>query len=215
MTNVQKQEFCTFAAALMAPPDPALLEDLRQTGLREQITEYVREWGSGGPVTSQFTEDSQGDDLLSSLQREYGRLFGEHEGARISLVESTYKPWTLDKSCGMVFAASTGLLMGDPAAHMLNIYERLSLEFPEDFRSTPDHLILEVELLAMLYQSASQDVIEGFIKDHLDWIPELSKQMEMADAHPFYRNAVEMIRLFVKNESDIMKGTHHGEKRIH
>ena len=56
------------------------------------------------------------------LQGEYERLFGQWEGERISLVESTYKPWTTDKECGMVFAASKGLVMGDSALHMQELY---------------------------------------------------------------------------------------------
>jgi TorA maturation chaperone TorD len=216
MTNREKQDFCALAAAFFAPPEPTLIEDLSRDSLRTRMPEYLLKFGGDGPVTPPFDEGPGDSDLLSSLRAEYGRLFGEPEGHRISLVESTYKQWTLDKECGMVFAASKGLLMGDPAAHMLDVYERLSLQFPEEFRSMPDHLVLELEFLAMLYQSASREVIDGFIDDHLDWIPELVEQIEMADPHPFYRNAAELIRLFLQNERNEknIKDVDHGEKGI-
>ncbi len=115
----------------------------------------------------------------------------------------------------MVFAASTGLLMGDCALHMQEIYRQLSLEVPEEFRSMPDHLVLELEFLALLYRFASDEQIERFIEDHLDWIPELKGAMEKANPHPFYRNAVELIHLFLQHETKNGKVKDHGQKKIH
>jgi len=128
------------------------------------------------------------------------RLFAQYEGESISLAESTYKPWTKDKSCGMVFAASKGLLLGDCAIHMLDLYRQLSIEIPDEFQSQPDHLVLELEFLAMLYQSGSDEQTRQFIKDHLDWLPDLKREVKEADARPFYRNGIELIHLFLESE---------------
>lgn len=215
MTNGEKNRFCAFAAALLAPPDETMVGDLRQVALHAQLDEYVREWGGDRRLPSIFFQKLSRDDLLFTLQGEYSRLFGSHEGEKISLVESTYKPWTVDKACGMVFAASKGLVMGDYAVHMLELYRQLSLEVPEEFRSTPDHLVLELEFLALLYQSASHEQIARFIEDHLNWIPELKEEMEKANPHPFYRNAIELIDLFLQNELKNGKVKAHGEKTIH
>ena len=115
----------------------------------------------------------------------------------------------------MVFAASKGLVMGDSALHMRELYRQASLEVPEEFRSMPDHLVLELEFLALLYHSATPEQIEGFIGDHLDWIPELKERMEKANPHPFYRNAVELIHLFLQHETKNGKVKNHGQKKIH
>ena len=148
------------------------------------------------------------------MRAEYERLFGQWEGERISLVESTYKPWTTDKGCGMVFAASRGLVTGDSALHMRELYRQASLKVPVQFRSMPDHLALELEFLALLYRSGSVERIERFIGDHLDWVPELKAAVEKADPHPFYRNAVEIIHQFLQQEGK-REGYDHGEKKIH
>jgi TorA maturation chaperone TorD len=215
MTNEEKERFCSLSAALLARPDAALVDDLRQEGLRDWLEAFIGQWGGDRKLLSALLPGKGSGGFLQTLNGEYGRLFDDHEGNRISLMESTYKPWTSDKSCAMVFAASKGLVMGDPAVHMLDIYQKLSLEVPEEFRSMPDHLVLELEFLALLFQSAPQETIEGFIDDHLDWIPELKGELEKADSHPFYQNAVHIIDLFLRKEAKNEKDIDHGEKRIY
>jgi TorA maturation chaperone TorD len=215
MTNGEKARFCAFAASILAPPDRAMLDDLEQDDLLTLIAECVRRWGGGGQMPALFVNGGSREDSLSTLQGEYERLFGQWEGERISLVESTYKPWTTDKGCGMVFAASTGLVMGDSALHMQELYRQLSLKVPEAFRSMPDHLVLEMEFLALLYRSASIEQVEQFIGDHLDWIQELKAALEKADPHPFYRNAVEIIHQYLQQEANNGKVNDHGQKKIH
>jgi TorA maturation chaperone TorD len=215
MTNGEKERFCSFAASMIAPPDDALVDDLRGEEFRSLLTGSLGEGGGDGELSALIGGEGCREDLLYALQGEYARLFGQWEGKRISLVESAYKPWTTDKGCGMVFAASTGLVMGDSALHMLELYRQLSLTVPEQFRSMPDHLVLELEFLALLYRCASNGQIERFIGDHLDWIPELRRELETADPHPFYRDAVEIIRLFLHNEAKNGKVDDHGQKKIH
>ena len=110
-----------------------------------------------------------------------------------------------------------------PVAHLQNVHLRygsavalrgLSLEIPEDFRSTPDHLVLELEFLSLLHQSAPKEWISTFVEDHLDWIPELKKEMDKAGSSPFYKNAVEFVQLFLEHETNDGKVKDHGKKRI-
>lgn len=214
MTNGEKERFCALTASHFAPPDGTIVDDLQQDELLSLIGEYVRNWGGDGQLPTGFIQGADKEETLCALQGEYTRLFGEWE-EKISLVESTYKPWTKDKQCGMVFAASTGLLMGDYALHMMELYRQSSLEVPEAYRSRPDHLVLELEFLALMYRSASDEQIDQFIGDHLDWIPELKVAMEKAKPHPFYGNAVELLHLFLQNETKIEKVKDHGQKKIH
>ncbi len=152
---------------------------------------------------------------MAALQREYERLFGKWAGQKISLVESTYKFWTRDHGCVLAFAGEKGLLMGDAALHMREMFHQFSLEVPEEFRSTPDHLILELEFLSLLYHSATKEQVQRFIKDHLDWIPDLKERVDRAHPHPFYRNAIELIHLFLFHERKEGKTKSHGPKNFH
>jgi len=212
MTNTEKERFCLLASSLFAPPDGAVLADLRQEGLHPLIEAYAREWGAESRLTEELAQ--AGDASLPLLREEYSRLFGAWQ-EKISLVESTYKPWTGDRQCGMVFAASKGLVMGDHALHMLELYRQSSLVVPEEYRSMPDHLCLEMEFLALLYRWASAEQVQRFIADHLDWIPELKEAVEKAAPHPFYRSAVELLHRFLHCETRNGKVTDHGQKTIH
>ena len=211
VTRDEKETFCTLAASLLAPPDEGLLSDLQQDGLRSFLIETCARLGGEGQAPLKAILGKRG---LAALKREYDRLFGPYRGKTVSLVESTYKPWTVDKGCRMVFAASTGLVMGDPAVHLLDVYREVSLEVPEDFRSTPDHLVLELEFLALLYRNGTPEQRRRFMDHHLDWIPNLREEMEQARAKPFYTRVVALIDMFLQHEQQDIKDRDE-QKAIH
>ena len=198
----EKEQFCLLAAALLAPPDRDLVNDLQREEIRLQLDACVRPLHADRRILTPFFQGSDDAAFLARLKSEYLRLFDQREGERISLVESTYKPWTVDQTCAMAFATSRGLLMGDPALHMLKLYEDAAIEIPDQFRSRPDHLVLELEFLGLLYQAGSPDQISQFIRDHLDWIPALKTELEKAGPHDFYRNSIDLIDLFLQHQQE-------------
>lgn len=214
ISNQEKERFCSFAAALFAPPDRITFDHLRQDELLARVEAYALGRGSDGQLREGFIREAGKGEILSALRAEYAGLFGERDG-RVSLVESTYKPWTTDKGCRMVFAASKGLLMGDHALHMQELYRRASLEVPEEYRSTPDHLVLELEFLALLYRFVPDEAIGQFISDHLDWITELGEAVAKARPGSLYRGAIELLHHFLLQERENGKGRHHGQKKVH
>jgi TorA maturation chaperone TorD len=215
MTNTEKGDFCALAASLMAPPDGETVGQLKQGEILSLLEKNIRERGGDPRLLAELSGEEEPGRGLADLQREYDRLFAGLPGPKISLVESTYKPWTADRSCAVAFAGDQGLLMGDAALHMREIYRQGSLELPEEFRSTPDHLLLELEFLSVLYHSAAPEQIQGFIEDHLDWVPNLEKRLDQADAHPFYRSVIELIKLFLEHETKEGKVRNHGQKNLH
>lgn len=114
-------------------------------------------------------------------------------------VESLYKPWTCDNENGLLHGEK-GFFMGDPAMHMLELYRRHCLEVPEEFRSMPDHLALELDFLSILYEKHPEDLIYQFIKDHLDWIPDLLSKCAELGVGKFYHSVIRIIDVFIKSE---------------
>jgi TorA maturation chaperone TorD len=193
MTRSEKEQFSAFMAAVFAPPDEILLANLQ----REEP-----------PIPL------DGEVSLEVLQRDYVRLFSNVSGEKNSLVESTYKPWTLDKACPLGFSGEKGLLMGDCALHIQNIFQALSLRVPPDFQGTPDHLTLELELLSYLYRFASEDQIRQFIEDHLDWIPNLRDEIQKDDPG-FYGKSVDRLLDFLTQEIHFSKEKQNEPQSLH
>jgi TorA maturation chaperone TorD len=214
MTNREKGCFCALAGSLLAPPDGAMMEQLRQGRIQSLLEKNIEEWGGDPQLFADLSAEKSPEGDLAALQREYERLFGNWTGQKISLVESTYKPWTGDSGSVLAFAGEKGLLMGDAALHMREMFRQFSLEVPEEFRSTPDHLVLELEFLSLLYHCANPKQVQMFIKDHLDWIPDLKDRLDRAQPHPFYRNAIELINLFLFHERKEGKTKSNGPKNF-
>jgi TorA maturation chaperone TorD len=149
-----------------------------------------------------FLSDKSPSLILKELDEEYYRLFSEFGKERISMVESYYKQWTMDPECSISFAKEKGFLMGDSAIHLLDLFSYFGLETDDSFKGMPDHLLVELEFLSYLYKIREERFIKSFIKDHLDWIPQLKKGIIKSNPHPFYRSAIEILDLFLGLEKE-------------
>jgi TorA maturation chaperone TorD len=92
--------------------------------------------------------------------------------------------------------------MGDSALHLLALYAQCGLEVEREYQGMPDHLVMELEFLSILYRRATDKEIKRFIEDHLDWITLLREGFEEFHSHPFYRSALEVLLLFLRREKD-------------
>jgi TorA maturation chaperone TorD len=115
-------------------------------------------------------------------------------------VESLYKPWTDDDKSYPLMHGKKGFLMGDPALHMLALYRHLAFKIPEEFKAQPDHLILELELLSALYENCPHTMVLQFMKDHLDWVPDLLAKCKELNIASFYYSVFRILDAFVKQE---------------
>lgn len=215
MTTDDKASFCAFASMLLAPPDRALLAMLEQEDLQRWLGWHTGEWDPESVLAGHLFEGTGREPFLSELSAAYEELFHQWNGAAVSLVESTYKRWSDDRECGMVFASSTGLLMGDSAVHMHELYLKGGMELPDTFRSMPDHIVLELEFLSLLYESDAKEKARAFIMEHLDWVGLLRDEIVRAEPHPFYRSAIMIIDAFIRQELKAGKDTSYGPTKIH
>jgi TorA maturation chaperone TorD len=133
MTAQEKEYFCQLMASCLYPPDQELVKQIRQGTLYSFFEKYIQFWEEGKDPLKGFLMTEESENLLRDLKDEYDRLFSGLGGDSISLVESFYKLWTQDPHCSLPFATERGLLMGDPALHLLEIYHQCGLEVSEGF----------------------------------------------------------------------------------
>jgi TorA maturation chaperone TorD len=215
MTPQEREDFCGFLAALFSPPDREGIEEGRAHIPFLKAAAYS--CGGDRGILAGLDLQGDADALTEEMRKEYDGFFSTErgeEGGGVPLVESCYKPWTQDPRCPLSFASERGLLMGDPAAHLLDVYRRFGLEVVEEFRAVPDHLVMELEFMAYLYRWGTEAQISTFVRDHLDWIPSLREELKKGHPHPFYRSLVEILDLFLRAERRRLENGNDGEKGI-
>lgn len=83
-------------------------------------------------------------------------------------VESLHKQWSNER--GNLFGGTRGLYLGDPAKHMSAVYAELDIVVPPAFTAMPDHLTLELELLALLLRAGNTNAANDVAAEHFDWL---------------------------------------------
>ena len=202
MKDQEKDSFCRVLATLFYAPDEELVKQICERTLYSFFERNVLSRGGAEDFLKGFLMEGEAEDLLEDLKVEYDRLFSGLSEESISLVESFYKPWTHDARCPLPFASVTGLLMADSAIHLLAIYRQCGLEVREEFKSSPDHIVIELEFLSYLYERATDAEVQTFIEDHLDWVPLRKENFERLHAHPFYSSALEVLHFFLHRERE-------------
>ena len=215
MTHQEKASFCRLLASLFYPPDQELIYQIHQGNLYSYFKGYFETWRENLDLIHGFFLKGDIEILLKELKGAYESLFLGLKGEGISLVESYYKPWTLDSHCSLPFASSKGFLMGDPAIHLLDVYRLCDIEIAEEFKSCPDHLAVELEFLSYLHQWTTDVEVKQFVEDHLDWIPLLREEFKQAQPHPFYVSALEVVDFFLQKERERLEVERNGKKKIH
>lgn len=215
MTAQEKGYFCQLLASLFYTPDRELAKQIYQGDVYSFFEKYVQSSERDGDLIKGFLMEGDSETVFRNLKEAYERLFLGVSGEGISLVESFYKPWTQDPRCPLPFASERGLLMGDSALHLFEIYRQCGLEVSEEFKSCPDHIVMELEFLSYLYQWATDIEIKTFIEDHMDWILLPKEEFKRFHPHPFYVSTLEVLDLFLNKERERLEVEGHGKKKIH
>lgn len=202
MNHVDKVLFCDIISSFLLPPTLEIAEQISSGQYYFFFKNFLpSNYENDKIILRGFLSEKNPEDILIDLEKEYYRLFSETGKERISLVESYYKPWTNDSSCLLPFAREKGFLMGDSAVHLLDLFSYYGLEIDKAFQGMPDHLVIELEFLSYLYNKNYGESIKCFIRDHLDWIPQLIEEVKRCNPHPFYLSSLEMLNLFLMLEA--------------
>lgn len=186
-------------AELLSPPTPELAGQVAGGGVRRFLAEAL---GGDRESLEPLERPGNPEAVSIALRDGYYRLF-QHPVHRLELAESVYKPWAPATLVGQPHARETGLLMGETAYHLLELYRMTGHSVPETFAGRPDHLVLELAFMAYLVDHHSPGEQLQFLTDHLDWLPELRKMAaSIGECYldPFYAAVLAAVEAWVEQD---------------
>jgi len=97
------------------------------------------------------------------------------------------------------YVGGSGRLFGSPAAEMDRLLRQSDVSTDGAFREPPDHLSIELALLARLTrQDAGHQAQAALLDDHLlSWVPNFADRCGNADPTGFYAGAVGVLTAFL------------------
>ena len=85
----------------------------------------------------------------------------------------------------------------DPALYMESVFKSLGLEVPRAFVAMPDHLSLELEVVALYWDLGLEDQAKSFLRERTGWLPAYRQRLaEVAGSNGFYACCIDLILMF-------------------
>lgn len=176
--------FMTFAE-LFKYPEEKLYDELISGEIDNEIKNYGL--AAGQPLITNFKENTG---MYDELVQSFNECFLGIKKPFAPPVESVYKVWTTDDSYQVPFKNQKGHLLGDSALHVQHIIDALGLEIPPEYKMTPDHLTILLELYAYFHGQGLLEEARQFKQDHLDWLPDLYDSLSKVNENQPYKDIV-------------------------
>ncbi len=186
---------CRIMALLLSRPDTEWIEALNSGGIYEALSDYFLE------DNVDMTVFRDADYNLQEMLELYTRCFDDDGGSPLYLIESVYKRWSDDPDCPASMSGATGYLMGEAALHMLELYRHFGLEYDGEFNGRPDHLVLELDFLAFLYENYTEEAALQFIGEHLNWVDGLLDRGREVGLSGFYYSVIGLVKAFLDRKT--------------
>ena len=119
-------------------------------------------------------------------------------------VESLYTEWS--KPGDGPFAGRTGLYMGNSALYMRDLTHSMGIQIPDDFASTPDHLAVELELIATMLDAGMNAEAQTFCIERLSWLGAYrAKLLALGEEALFYLALVDAL-IGIRARQEALRG---------
>lgn len=108
-------------------------------------------------------------------------------------VESLYTTWARPHT-GTLFPQAEGMYKGESALYMEALIASLGLNVPEEFTGCPDHLALELDLVAVLLRSGMMHEAQVFLAERFEWLTAYRMRLlALQDDARFYIGLVDVL----------------------
>ena len=91
------------------------------------------------------------------------------------------------------YIRSEGSYLGDSARYMSALVARLGLSVPAEFSACPDHLALELDLMAVLLRSGMHHEALTFMRERFAWLEAYRQRLLKVDDASFYIGLIDAI----------------------
>lgn len=180
--HITLSEIYRFLAQSMRYPDSDWLNDQYWAVLTTLLEEL--EWQKA--IDNLSNARTEASDFLEDLQVEHTRLF-------INALPSVLAP-----PYASVYIGTDGSLYGPFAEKTKAFYRQKGYSLAQD--DLPDHIVYELEFLAILSEE-DQEACEEFLKTlFLPWFPQFCERVLSEAQHTFYPVMVQLIDFFTRQE---------------
>ena len=125
---------------------------------------------------------------LEKLQIEYTRLF-------INAIPAVIAP-----PYSSVYLDQEGNLFGPSAVWVRKFYQQNGFELSGE-GDIPDHLVLELDFLALLLDEDQDDEAEQFLREHFrKWFPLFRERVLSGSTNTFYSTLLSLVDFFTREE---------------
>lgn len=149
----------------------------------------LQEFISAGEVSALFSPPSPQE------KNEFAALHftGGLPGSALP-IESLYSEWNRSARGDSLFPQAKGLYWGDSARYMKELIGSMGFDVPEMFAACPDHLSLELDLIAIMLRSGMNREAQMFLGERLEWLTGYRMRLlELGDDAHFYIGLVDVI----------------------
>ena len=88
------------------------------------------------------------------------------------------------------YEGESGRLYGDATGRMTIVLRKLDMQLPDDFPEPADHISIQLDVMALLVETASPMQQIAFIDAHLmPWLPAFAERCKAFDKNGFYASA--------------------------
>lgn len=148
----------------------------------------LQEFLSSGEVNALFTPPTYAEKQAFAARHFAGGL---PESALP--VESLYRTWSTG-AAPAPFSQQQGLYLGDSAHYLRELVQRFGMEMPPAFAACPDHLALELDLVAVMLRSGMREEARQFLAERFAWLTAYRMRLlTLDDDARFYIGLVDVI----------------------
>lgn len=185
-----------FAALFLAPPDAAGLAAYQGAQGRTLLAALAAEPGLAAPVAVLDALTAPGADLGQGAEA----LATAHAGAFLVGGPRAPQPYA------SVWLSPRGLLYQEPAREMIRLMAAAGLATIEGVSEAPDHISLQLDLLAHLADRAAADedvptAPDAFICDQLaPWVPRFAEACARVKNPYFYADLAQALSVWLDHQ---------------